>query len=58
MARKNANGLKPDKANLPHKICQTCGRPFFWRKKWKREWDKVKVCSDRCRARRGGHGTP
>jgi len=24
------------KANLPEKICASCGRPFQWRKKWAR----------------------
>nr|WP_288435145.1 DUF2256 domain-containing protein [uncultured Deinococcus sp.] len=27
-----------------------CGLPFSWRKKWERDWDNVKYCSDRCRA--------
>ncbi|MFY7718472.1 MAG: DUF2256 domain-containing protein, partial [Brevundimonas sp.] len=27
-----------------------CGKPFSWRRKWARDWDQVKVCSDRCRA--------
>jgi len=53
MARKNANGVKPDKANLPQKTCQSCGRPFTWRKKWARDWDQVRFCSDACRAQRG-----
>ncbi|MDX2237587.1 MAG: DUF2256 domain-containing protein, partial [Hyphomonadaceae bacterium] len=26
-----------------------CGRPFAWRKKWARDWEAVKYCSDRCR---------
>jgi hypothetical protein len=38
------------KAELPSKPCAACGRPFTWRKKWARDWDNVKVCSDRCRA--------
>jgi hypothetical protein len=38
------------KAELPAKPCAACGRPFTWRKKWARDWDSVKVCSDRCRA--------
>lgn len=50
MARKNANGLKPAKSNLPQKACATCARPFTWRKKWARDWDQVKFCSDKCRA--------
>nr|WP_306545253.1 DUF2256 domain-containing protein [Malikia spinosa] len=23
--------------------------PFAWRKKWERDWDQVKYCSERCR---------
>ncbi len=37
------------KADLPTKICATCGRPFTWRKKWAKVWDEVRYCSDRCR---------
>ncbi|MEZ4900730.1 MAG: DUF2256 domain-containing protein [Spirosomataceae bacterium] len=40
------------KANLPTKICLTCGRPFAWRKKWEKVWEEVKYCSDRCRSNR------
>ena len=40
------------KGDLPTKICATCGRPFTWRKKWERNWDEVRYCSDRCRAAR------
>jgi hypothetical protein len=36
------------KADLPTKICATCGRPFAWRKKWERDWPNVKYCSRRC----------
>ena len=42
------------KAELPSKICLACGRPFLWRKKWARDWEGVKYCSDACRAGRGG----
>ena len=38
------------KADLPTKLCAACQRPFAWRRKWAREWDSVKLCSDRCRA--------
>lgn len=38
------------KADLPTKVCVACGRPFAWRRKWARDWDQVKYCSDRCRA--------
>ncbi|WP_395717217.1 DUF2256 domain-containing protein [Prosthecobacter sp.] len=37
------------KEHLPEKICPACGRPFSWRKKWERDWDRVKFCSDACR---------
>ncbi|WP_082879658.1 DUF2256 domain-containing protein [Methylomonas methanica] len=41
------------KAFLPAKPCAVCGRPFVWRKKWARDWDAVKYCSERCRRQRG-----
>jgi hypothetical protein len=41
------------KSNLPQKPCQTCGRPFAWRKKWARDWEQVRYCSDACRQRAG-----
>ena len=37
------------KADLPSKICAACGLPFSWRKKWERDWDSVRYCSERCR---------
>ena len=37
------------KSNLPTKICLASGRPFSWRKKWARDWEQVRYCSDRCR---------
>ncbi len=43
-------GIK--KENLPQKVCETCGRPFVWRKKWANNWDSVKYCSTRCRNNR------
>jgi hypothetical protein len=39
------------KSDLPTKTCIACGRPFAWRKKWARNWDGVKFCSDACRKR-------
>ena len=41
-------GRKP--SERPSKVCPVCGLPFSWRKKWERDWDSVKYCSDRCRA--------
>ena len=37
------------KTELPSKTCLCCGLPFAWRKKWERDWDQVKYCSERCR---------
>ena len=31
------------------KVCAGCTRPFAWRKKWARDWDQVRFCSDACR---------
>ena len=28
-----------------------CGRTITWRKKWERDWDEVRYCSDGCRRR-------
>ncbi|GLK48351.1 hypothetical protein GCM10017620_13240 [Brevundimonas intermedia] len=50
MGRKHVNlGHAPAKADLPQKVCVACGLPFAWRKKWVRDWDRVRFCSDRCR---------
>ncbi|AYN67620.1 DUF2256 domain-containing protein [Euzebyella marina] len=40
------------KENLPKKICPVCERPFSWRKKWEKNWQEVKYCSDKCRMNR------
>ncbi len=45
------------KPNLPEKTCAVCGRPFAWRKKWARDWDDVRFCSDACRDGRRGAAT-
>lgn len=37
------------KSTLPQKICAACGRPFAWRRKWARDWEQVKTCSERCK---------
>jgi hypothetical protein len=33
----------------PTKPCVVCGRDIEWRKKWERDWEQVRYCSDRCR---------
>jgi hypothetical protein len=42
------------KPTLPEKTCAACGRPFAWRKKWARDWEQVRFCSDACRSGRYG----
>ncbi|MFC3809126.1 DUF2256 domain-containing protein [Lacihabitans lacunae] len=41
------------KANLPEKTCPVCGLKFSWRKKWEKNWEEVKYCSERCRRQKG-----
>ena len=41
------NGVR--KENLPRKTCAACGRPFAWRRKWARDWENVRYCSEACR---------
>jgi hypothetical protein len=45
------------KQHLPSKTCPACQRPFTWRKKWARDWDQVRYCSERCRRSRQAAGT-
>ncbi|MFC3860464.1 DUF2256 domain-containing protein [Deinococcus antarcticus] len=47
--RSYGQGRKP--SERPAKLCAVCGLPFTWRRKWARDWENVKYCSDRCRAR-------
>ena len=42
------------KSELPSKICKTCQLPFNCRKKWEKNWDDVKYCSERCRRNKKG----
>ena len=35
----------------PPKVCRVCGRRFAWRKRWARNWEQVRYCSDACRRR-------
>ncbi|WP_408887247.1 DUF2256 domain-containing protein [Komagataeibacter oboediens] len=46
------------KANLPNKPCAACGHPFAWRKKWARDWEAVRYCSDHCRSAKAGEKMP
>lgn len=47
--RQAGSGFKGNKSGLPQKPCLACGRPISWRRKWARDWDQVKYCSERCR---------
>ncbi len=38
----------------PPKSCAACGREITWRKKWERDWDNVRFCSDACRRNKPG----
>ena len=42
-----------DTADRTPKTCAVCGRTIEWRKKWERNWESVRYCSDACRKRRG-----
>jgi len=51
--------LSPDRKPKPgtaagnaEKHCVACGRTITWRKKWERDWEQVKYCSDACRGRK------
>ena len=39
-------------ASPPEKTCASCGRRIEWRKKWEKNWDEVRYCSDACRRRK------
>ncbi len=41
--------FKGNKAALPSKLCQACGREMTWRKNWAKNWHDVKYCSNACR---------
>ncbi|MFY7923918.1 MAG: DUF2256 domain-containing protein [Gemmatimonas sp.] len=50
MTPSRKTGKQPGSTNgHADKICARCGRPFSWRKKWERDWDAVRYCSDKCR---------
>jgi hypothetical protein len=33
------------------RTCASCGRTITWRRKWERDWESVRWCSDACRRR-------
>ena len=40
------------KNGVPPKTCVTCGLEFEWRKKWEKNCDEVRYCSDQWRRNR------
>lgn len=56
MPLKTTRGPRYTKQTLPVKTCAACKRPFAWRRKWARDWEGVRYCSDRCR--KGSARTP
>ena len=36
------------------KVCATCERTITWRKKWERDWENIRYCSDACRTHKPG----
>jgi len=44
--------------NLPTKVCPVCGRSFTWRKKWERDWETVRYCSEQCKRNSGKDISP
>lgn len=43
--------MKSNRHKQDPKPCIVCGRSIEWRKKWERDWDSVKYCSNACRSR-------
>lgn len=38
-----------EKEKLPTKRCLVCRREFVWKKKWKKTWNYVRYCSEKCK---------
>ncbi|CAB4774425.1 unannotated protein [freshwater metagenome] len=50
MGRQRGGDTSGTTAGAPEpKVCASCGRTIEWRKKWERDWDQVRYCSDACR---------
>lgn len=55
MTRRNP-GFRGNKASLHVRPCVACGLPMTWRRRWAKNWDEVKYCSEACRRARGARG--
>ncbi|WP_432547912.1 DUF3253 domain-containing protein [Kineococcus sp. SYSU DK004] len=56
MPRRSADAPSRASVRPPEKDCAVCGRTITWRRKWERDWDAVRYCSDACRRRARGAG--
>lgn len=54
--RKKPARERASEATPSPKTCATCGRTIEWRKKWERDWENVRFCSDGCRSHKPGAG--
>jgi hypothetical protein len=50
--KRKENMKQIKKENIATKICCNCNKIFTWRKKWEKNWEAVKYCSDKCRKKR------
>lgn len=37
---------------IDEKICEKCGRTIEYRKKWAKNWNEIKYCSEQCRRKK------
>lgn len=49
-------GFRGNKSTLPSKPCAACGLAMTWRRRWAKNWDEVKYCSDACRRQKAAGG--
>jgi hypothetical protein len=50
-----SGGFRGNKSTLPSKPCARCGLAMSWRRRWAKNWDELKYCSEACRR---PHKTP
>ncbi len=55
-SRRSGGRARREPRDRADKICTVCGRRIEWRRKWARDFDAVKYCSEACR-RRGRSGS-
>ena len=49
-------GFRGNKSALPSKLCLGCGLLMSWRRRWAKNWEEVKYCSDACRRAKAARG--